>query len=462
MAINPSSIASIGQNIPSATESTAKAYSLADIIDRRQLSQMELRQARQNEERQSQVQSVLKDADLSTFDGQQKAAAAITKIDPKMGMEFLRETQQAQKGKNELTQQQYEILSAQNDIQGKAAAGVLSDYDNLIAKGVPEDQAAAMVTPKWQQTVTELSRAKLADGSPVLSKDQLAHIQQYPGFNPGELRQFAQASKEARDQLDTAFRQRADTRRADLEERRVDVAERKEAAAEKTAKDKASEKEKGLFTDEALDLISDRALAGDKTALQNIGRGTQGSKNLAAVVNAVARKAKAQGLDASAIIRNIQETAAEGRTRLELGAREGRIAPRVQEAQDFARIALKASASVPRGTYRAINKLLQAGGKQVSDPKLAAFRAANISLINAYAGAVGGGVMHIHDQEVAREMLSTADSAEAYEAVVNQLLTETEAALEAPRQVMEGLSKEPSKPTQAPNEPQVVNWDDLK
>jgi hypothetical protein len=147
-------------------------------------------------------------------------------------------------------------------------------------------------------------------------------------------------------------------------------------------------------------------------------------------------------MDAQAIVRNIQETAAEGRTRLELGAREGRIAPRVQEAQSFAKIALKASQEVPRGTFRGLNQLFQAAGKQASDPKLAAFRAANISLINAYAGAVGGGVMHIHDQETAKQMLSTADSPQAYEAVVNQLLTETAAALESPRQVMEQMGRE--------------------
>jgi hypothetical protein len=444
MAIDPNTIASIGRDGVDIPGAKAKAFSLADMMDRRQMSQLQLKQAQQEQSQQDQARQVLGQADLSSFEGQQRAAADVTKINPQMGMEMLRGFQQQQSGKNQLTQQQYEILGAQVDMQGKAAAGLLTDYDNLIAKGVPEQQAVAMMTPKWQQTVQQLQQTKLPDGSPALSQDQVAHLQQNPNFDPNTLRTVAQKSQEARQFLDKQFDQRRQVRAEERDERRVGVAERKESAAEAALAKKETEKKEGILSEEALDLISERALAGDRTALQNLGRGTQGSKNLAAVLNKTAEKARARGLDAQSIIRNIQETAAEGRTRLELGAREGRIAPRVQEAQNFARIALKASAAVPRGSFRAMNQLLQEGGKQASDPKLAAFRAANISLINAYAGAVGGGVMHIHDQVTAREMLSTADSEEAYKAVVNQLLTETEAALEAPRQVLERMGQESS------------------
>jgi hypothetical protein len=67
------------------------------------------------------------------------------------------------------------------------------------------------------------------------------------------------------------------------------------------------------------------------------------------------------------------------------------------------------------------------------------FKAANVSLINAYAAAVGGGQPTIHDKVAAENMLNTAMSPEAYTAVVNQLITEMDAALAAPRNVMDQM-----------------------
>lgn len=439
MAINPESIASIGRASGGTAEAIGRGLSIADSMDRRQLNQLSLRQAQQEASDQARAREILSQSDLSSFEGQQKAAAEVTKVSPQLGMQVLRGFQQGQSTQNELTQQQYQIYGQQLDITGRAAAGLVNDYDNLVAKGVPPEQAVAQMTPKWQQTVQGLQQAKLPNGQPVLSPEQLQHLSANPGFNPDLMRTVANRSQEARSYLDKRFQERRQTAADARDERRVETAERREAAAEAALARKEEDKKAGLLTDEALDLVSERVLQGDKTALQNLGRGTQGSKNLAAVINSTAEKAKARGMDAAAIVRNIQQTAAEGRTLLELGAREGRIAPRVQEAQNFAKIALNASKNVPRGTYRSINKLRQMGEKEVSDPKLAAFRAANISLINAYAAAVGGGTIKMHDQVVAAEMLSTADSPEAYEAIVNQLLTETQAALDAPRQVMDRI-----------------------
>lgn len=195
------------------------------------------------------------------------------------------------------------------------------------------------------------------------------------------------------------------------------------------------------MSEDAIELAAGRIVNGEKAkdVLANFGRGNQGSANITAVQNRVAAMAKERGMSVQEFAVVNQELSAQARARTELGAREGKIAARVEEAKQFADIAGKASAEVPRGSFVPVSRLLQMADTQLSDPKLAAFKAANVSLINAYAAAVGGGVPTVHDKEAAEKMLSTAQSPEAYQAVVNQLITEMNAALQAPRSVMEEM-----------------------
>lgn len=217
-----------------------------------------------------------------------------------------------------------------------------------------------------------------------------------------------------------------------------------------TEQTKASEKAKsaasGALTDEAKSLAVERLLAGEKpsSVLGNLGRGAQGAADLRSVQNLLAQTAKTRNISGAQVVKIMQSTAADGRAVLELGAREGKIAARVQEAQNFAIVAKDASAAVPRGQFLPYNKLQQATETQLSDPKLAKLKAATNSLINAYAAAVGGGVPTVHDKEAAADMLSTAQSPEAYNAVVDQLILETEKALEAPGQVRERMTGVPA------------------
>lgn len=241
---------------------------------------------------------------------------------------------------------------------------------------------------------------------------------------------------------------------ADLDERKMKVAERQVAAQEsrygsqnaldaaQAAHYKAIEADgsSGL-SDEAKDLLADRLVQGEKSSavLGNIGRGAQGAADLRDIQNRFAAKAKAAGIDANKILQNTQNTYADNRTFLELGAREGKIAPRVMEANSFAKIALDASDKVPRESFVPWNKLSQYTDKQLSDPKLAAMHAATQSLVNAYASAVGGGVMTEGNRQEANRMLYDAQGPDAYKAVVNQMLVETQAALDSPKLVREHM-----------------------
>lgn len=195
------------------------------------------------------------------------------------------------------------------------------------------------------------------------------------------------------------------------------------------------------LTPEAIEFNAKRLLNGEKPrdVLANFGRGTQGAADLRAVQNKYVELAGQAGVAPEDMAGKVQELAAEGRTRLELGAREGKIAPRVQEAQDFAKLARDRSEAIPRSNWTDANKAIQYADAHLSDPKLAAFNAANISLINAYAAAIGGGTVHVHDQEVGQKMLSTAAGPEGYKAAVDQIIRETQTALGAPAKVMDDL-----------------------
>jgi hypothetical protein len=219
------------------------------------------------------------------------------------------------------------------------------------------------------------------------------------------------------------------------------------------------------LSDTAIDFAAKRLLNGEQASkvLANFGRGAQGAQNITAVQNRLAELAAEGNVSPQLMAVLTQELAADSRTRLELGAREGKIASRVEEAKQFAKIAGEASIKVPRGKFVPVNQLMQYTDRQLSDPDLAAFRAANVSLINAYAAAVGGGVPTVHDKEAAEAMLSTAQSPEAYQAVVNQLITEMDAALAAPRNVMDAMREHDVGGHGVPSVTDgVVRWEDLQ
>jgi hypothetical protein len=83
---------------------------------------------------------------------------------------------------------------------------------------------------------------------------------------------------------------------------------------------------------------------------------------------------------------------------------------------------------------------MQAGQRAGSSPELRAFTASNTSLINAYARAINPqGVGTVADKEHAREMLSTAFSKGDYEAAIDQLMLEIDAARKSPGTVQKEM-----------------------
>jgi hypothetical protein len=197
------------------------------------------------------------------------------------------------------------------------------------------------------------------------------------------------------------------------------------------------------LTDAATNTMADQYLSGDKSVLQNLGRGAQGAANLVKLRNAIQERANARGMDGAAIAQSMISFVGDTSRERTAATQEGRMIPAGIEASGAIELGRKASAAVPRTNWVPVNKALQAYERGTSDPKLRAFGAANTTIINTYARAINpNGVGTVADKEHAREMLSTADGPDAYNAVLDQMQREIEMAHNAPSQARAGFQQQ--------------------
>lgn len=184
-------------------------------------------------------------------------------------------------------------------------------------------------------------------------------------------------------------------------------------------------------------------LAGDKSVMQNLGRGAQGAANIVKLRTEIYNQANEQGLNGKDIVNNFNEQAGNLAGQRSIGTRSANISLAANEANNMIPIALEASAKVPRGEWMPWNKMVQAYQTGTSSPELARFVAATNSLVNSYVRAVSpSGVPTDSMREHAYSMLNSAQSPKAYEAVTSIMQDEMKAAMAAPAQVRKELRHE--------------------
>lgn len=182
--------------------------------------------------------------------------------------------------------------------------------------------------------------------------------------------------------------------------------------------------------------MADQYLAGDKSVVQNLGRGNQGRADLDALRNTIAEKMKAQGVSGKDQATKMAEFSGLTAGERSLGTRAAQMGMAVDEAQRIMPLALKASEAFPRTQFVPLNKAIAAVAAGTGDTNVARFVAANQSLINVYARAMSPtGVPTVSDKDHAREMLNTAQTKEQYKAVLDQMKQEMDAAQKAPGDV---------------------------
>lgn len=207
--------------------------------------------------------------------------------------------------------------------------------------------------------------------------------------------------------------------------------------------DKAADDGSGL-SDLTKQRIAIQAVdAGDYSGLKNVGRGQQGAKDLRAIQNAITDYAASKGMAPGDISAKLAEFEAM-KSGMKVSANiSAKIENAAAEADQLAPLAIEASRAVVRSGFLPFGRAQIMFNNQTNDPAVNKLATANIGLATAYAGAMArGGKATVSDNEHAREMLSTAKSQEAYEAIVGQMQKEIKAARAAPQQVRENLRNE--------------------
>jgi hypothetical protein len=189
--------------------------------------------------------------------------------------------------------------------------------------------------------------------------------------------------------------------------------------------------------------IAQQFLKGDKSGLQNLGRGAQGSANLVAIQNDITAEATRQGMSGEAIAARMAEYGGLVAGMRTSGTISARIENAAAEASELVPLALAASKNVVRSGFLPFGKAGVMFDTQSNSPELAQFATANLGLATAYASAMArGNKPTVSDMEHSRELLSTAKNDIAYEATVRQMQREIAAAQRAPKSVRQGLTDE--------------------
>ena len=311
--------------------------------------------------------------------------------------------------------------------------GIVAQKAGALAKpGVKPAQAEAMFrTLAAQGIIPKDDLQGYIDGIPTDAAalpDYLAGIRDM-GIKPDEQKKFttptADAQLSARTQVQTTGMNNA----TQLKVQQM-IADRQ---------DSKGDTEPTLDPD-TLTTMAQQYLAGDKSVMQNLGRGAQGAANIVALRQAITKEAKAQGLSGPQIAAKMADYAgmtAGLRTSANISAR---VENAISEAKELAPLAIAAGREVSRSGFLPFGKAEVMFNTQTNDPALKKFVTANNGLVSAYAGAMARGQKPtVSDYDHARAILSAAQSQQAYEATVNQMFAEMAAASRAPQNVRSHL-----------------------
>jgi hypothetical protein len=323
---------------------------------------------------------------------------------------------------------------------------------------IPAPPAQAAASPAQQSGPLTLEGAvKVLQGQGLEGADLMAGLGQLMPLLDHQAKQQAamlqtqfnnevklQTIQDRHDQLKERMReadQRSEDRALDRQDRAAARAEsnalRGESIALRKQQIAMTNGEDARFSPEDLKFLAQQARAGDTSVYQNLGRGAQGAKNIVALRREVMRQSQGEGetgADIAAANAGFQGEKAAART----GAtRAANIGMAVAEAQQTFPLVRQASAALPRGQFVPANRALQAAQTNTGDPRVVALGTALNTSVNAYARAIAPtGVPTVHDKEHARELLSTANTPEQLNAVLNVMEKEMAAAQKAPAEVM--------------------------
>lgn len=451
MAFDASVIADIGGNTPDFAGSQAKALTLADLYDQNKVNKMKVKESEQNQSDMTYAKQILAGKDLSKLEDQNAAVAEITKRSPKLGMELMKGFQNQQAGKQELDLGQLKILDAKNDIIGAAVGGLKAKHDQLIAQGYSEQQVHDGMQQDVFSTLQALMQQKTPDGKPLMSEDdkKQALTGLRNGYSPQFIDGLVAKSKQAKEYVKNQLAERSETSKERHEKVTEDQetererhnrttegqGDRRITNAEKSAAVKIKMAGEGKFTEDDASWLAEQYIAGDKSVMVGLGRGAQGPQNIIMVRHAIAREAKAQGMNPADLAARLAEYTGFVAEQRSLGTQQANVEMASSEAQQMIANARGASddTAIARAHTLHWNKIEQWSDTELQDPKLASLKAATTAVINTWARAINPkGVATVADKEHGYELLNAAQDKATYDAVLDRFQQETEASLAAP------------------------------
>lgn len=439
MAFDPSVIAGISDRAnmdPAGAQ--AKALTLADLYDTNQIRKGQLRAQATDQADMTYAKQILAGKDLSKLEDQNDAVAKITQRSPKLGMELMKGFQSQQAGKTDNDRAQLELHNAKNDLLGGSLTQLKLQHDDLIAKGLPEEQVDQQMREPMFQVIQQLAQAKLPNGQPLLNDEDRQFIQQNfaKGYNPQAVDSLVARSAQAKQAISQRLAERKDARA----ERDEDRKEKATNAAIAQGQARTASAEQGKIDGDDATFMAQQYLAGDKSIFTGLGRGAQGAQNIITVRRAIRSEAEKAGLKPADVAAKMAEYNGYVASQRSLGTRLAAIETASEEAVQMLDVAREASKNVPRGTWKPWNQLVKGENILTNDPAYAKLAAATLAVVNTWARSISpSGVPTVADKEHAHTVLNTVQSEEAYEAVLDQFKTEIDVALHAPESTKQRL-----------------------
>lgn len=404
-----------------------------------------IRQRQQQQQAQNALRGIFANPTSLGPDGQltPQAITAVSAIDPATGMQLRQQSVMNAMHQSTIDKNRAQLSAADLEqnlkkdeyLQKTVREPALVAYEDAKRRGLSDAAASDVAQTEYTKGLDA------AKASGVFHEDEQTQLN--PKFDYARVNSRSQSLKDYRAAQE---KKEADARadRQEKERERHDLETEKhqsnvDARMERALTMRGGGDDQKLGADD-VEFMAKQYLAGDKSVMQNLGRGLQGSKNIVALRREITRQANEEGMspkDVTSALAEFDGLKAGERT---LGTRSANVEMAVNEASQFADLALDASKNASRTGFVPANKALQIWQKGTGDEKISRFVAANTSFINAYARAVNpNGVPTDSDKKHAREMLDTAQTPAQYAAVIDQLQQEMHAAQQSPDKVKKAM-----------------------
>lgn len=189
----------------------------------------------------------------------------------------------------------------------------------------------------------------------------------------------------------------------------------------------------GLLDADTIHDMAGQYLAGDKSVMQNLGRGAQGAENIVKLRAEIAQQARDAGLKPDQVATKMADFAGRTAAMRALGTRGVNVEYAANTANKAIDLAQDAYSKLPRGQFVPFNQLRELYDKKTSSPEQSAAYAATNTLVNEYARVAAGGSNQATEgmRNHAREMLNTAMGPQAFNAVLGMMRREIQTAKSA-------------------------------